>query len=200
MIAGALALVLTYHGSSSFRESLEGLVVIRERLGLAFGLLASAVGAGVVPRIYLRLSGRAGPRFWADLAFDCLLWGCVTAAVDVFYRFQAWIWGTEPTLPVIAGKVLLDQFGWTPLIGLPMCVLGAQYRDLAYDVRALAASLRDRWYPRVVFPSLVACWATWIPGTALVYSLPVALQIPLVILIQGYFALVLAHFSRGVSR
>jgi hypothetical protein len=199
MIAGALGLVLAYYGSAGFRESLEGLLAVRERLGLAFGLLASALGAGVLPRVYLRLTGRAGDRFWTDLAFDCVLWGSVTAAVDMFYHLQAWIWGTETTFPVIAGKVLLDQFGWTPLVGLPLCVLGAQFRDLGYNLTALRASLRDRWYGRVVFPSLVACWATWIPGTALVYSLPLALQIPMVILIQGYFALVLAHFSRRAA-
>jgi len=190
-------IVAAYDRFPAARNTLAGLVEVRQRWGVGFSMAASALGAGLIPGLYLLLAGRSrrGRRALPDLLFTCLVWAMTAAVIDRFYAFQAWLWGAAVTLPILLGKMALDQFLFTPLIGLQIPALGSRFRDLEYDVRALWAAIRTDWIVGVVLPMLVACWITWIPGTLVIHALPLPLQIPMMALIQCFFALEMAYAS-----
>jgi hypothetical protein len=198
---GAL-IVAAYYISPGVQESLNGLLLLREQYGIWFSVVASIIGAGLIPGVYLIIIGRTRSGWYAvlDLAFTCLVFALTTVAIDLFYQFQDWLWGSVITVTVVLGKVFLDQFIFTPLVGLQIPAIGFRFRDMAYDRNALSLSLRDHWLLKVIIPMLVACWLTWIPGTLVIYSLPLPLQIPMMVLIQCFFSLVLAHASATVTK
>jgi len=193
----AALLVVAYYQLPTVRISLEGLVDLRQHLGVWFSMAANALGAGLIPSLYLTSIGRSrhGPGAVVDLLFTCLVWAVTAAAVDRFYVFQAWVWGTAVTLPILLGKMLADQLVFTPLIGIQIPAIGTRLRDMKYNLSALGRAMREDWFIGVTVPMLVACWLIWIPGTLVIYSLPLPLQIPMMVLIQCFFALEVAYAS-----
>lgn len=190
-------LVAAYYLFPGVAASLQGLQSLRDRWGIWFSMAASAIGAGVIPGLYLISTGRArrGRRAVADLLFTCLVWAATALVIDRFYVFQAWLWGPTAGLAVLLGKMLLDQLIFTPLLGIQIPALGFRFRDMDYDPSALGRELREDWFIKVIAPMLAAAWLTWIPGTLVIYALPLSLQIPMFVLIQCFFALEVAYAS-----
>jgi hypothetical protein len=193
----AAFIVIAYYQFPAVSTSLDGLVKFRQQLGVWFAMAASAIGAGIIPGIYLLIVGRSrkGPRGAIDLLFTCLVWATTAFVLDRFYIFQAWLWGSAVNLQVLVGKMLIDQLIFTPLVGVQIPAIGSRLRDLNYDLRALWRSFRRDWLIGVTIPLLIACWLTWVPGSLVIYSLPLPLQIPMMVLIQCFFALEVAYAS-----
>jgi hypothetical protein len=78
-------------------------------------------------------------------------------------------------VPSVVGKVLIDQFLYTTLIGVPLISLSYTLRKVRYHPLIAARHLNVRWYEREVLPVLVTCWAYWLPMTILMYTLPATL-------------------------
>jgi hypothetical protein len=197
LVTLAALLVAAYYLVPAVAASLSGLVALRERMGILFAMLGSAVGAGIIPGVYLILAGRwrRGRRGAGDLAFTCLFWSLSALVLDRFYLFQSLLWGTAVTVPVVLAKMLLDQLVFTPLVGVQIPALGTRLRDMDYSFPALGRALRGDWIFGVTAPMLVACWLTWVPGTLVIYSLPLPLQIPMMVCFQCFFALEMAYAS-----
>ncbi len=193
----AALLVAAYYTFSSVHAALVGLQSFRNSWGLAFSMVTSAVGAGVIPGLYLMAVGksRRDTRGFLDILFTCFVWATNMIWVDYFYRFQDWFWGPSTTFGIVIAKMLLDQFVFTAFLSIHHVGIGFRLRDLNYDFAALGRALHDDWIIKVTIPMLVNCWLTWIPGTLVVYSLPLPLQIPLMVLIQCFFALEMAFVS-----
>ena len=197
IVAVAALMVIAYYQFPAVNASLDGLLQIRQQMGVWFAMSASAIGAGIIPGIYLLLADRSrkGFRGALDLLFTSLVWAATAFAVDRFYTFQAWLWDTEVTLQVVAGKMLFDQLVFTPLVGIQIPAIGFRLRDLDYNLPSLWRAFRSNWIIGVTVPLLIACWLTWVPGTLVIYSLPLPLQIPMMVLIQCFFALQVAYAS-----
>ena len=190
-------LVSAYYAFSSLRDALEGLQSLRNSWGLAFSMLTSAIGAGVLPGLYLMAVGKSprDSRSFLNILFTSFVWATNMIWVDNFYNFQDWFWGPSVNFGIVISKMLLDQFVFTAFFSIHHVGIGFRLRDLNYDFKALGRALRDDWVVKVTIPMLVNCWLTWIPGTLVVYSLPLPLQIPLMVLIQFFFALEMAFVS-----
>jgi hypothetical protein len=160
-------------------------------------MLSSALCAGIIPGIYLMAVGktRRDARGFVDMLFTSLVWATNMIWVHYFYVFQDSFWGSGVTIKIIVSKMLLDQFIFTPFLSIQHAAIGFRFRDLNYNFKMLGRAFRDDWVIKVIIPMLVNCWLTWIPGTLVVYSMPLALQIPLMIMIQLFFALEMAFVS-----
>ena len=197
----AALLVLSYYSFESVRVALTGLQNLRTSWGIGFAMLSSALGAGIIPGLFLMATGKArrDARGYVDILFTSLVWATNMIWVHYFYAFQDSFWGSGVTLKILVSKMLLDQFVFTPFLSIQHMAIGFRFRDLNYDFKALGRAFRDDWTIKVIMPMLVNCWLTWIPGTMVVYSMPLALQIPLVALIQLFFALEMAFVSSKMN-
>lgn len=193
----AAILAAAYYHIPDVKLSLQGLQLVRVRWGIWFSMLASAIGAGIIPGIYLISIGRTrhGWRAVGDLLFTCCVWSTSAFAVDRFYILQDQWWGSAATPQIVLLKMMTDQFIFTPILGLQIPALGLRFRDMNYSFSKIVQALREDWLIKVTVPMLVACWITWIPGTLVVYALPLSLQIPMFVLIQCFFSLEMAYAS-----
>jgi hypothetical protein len=197
IVSVAALIVVAYYQITVVSTSLEGLVRFRQQLGVWFAMAASTIGAGIIPGLYLISVGRSrhGFRAGVDLLFTCLVWATTAFVLDRFYIFQDWLWGPTENLQILLGKMLVDQLIFSPLVGVQIPAIGVRLRDLNYDLGALGRALRGDWIIGVTVPMLVACWLTWAPGSLVIYALPLPLQIPMMVLIQCFFALEVAYAS-----
>jgi hypothetical protein len=196
--ASALALVLAYYYHPPTHGILDLLATFKARWGLLYSAAATALCGGAIPFLYMRLNPRtrsATPRSHAP--FYLAFWAYKGMEVDLFYRFQGWLFGNQASAPVIAKKVFLDEFGYTVFWALPTAILFFYWKDTGFDsARMRTLDVLGFWkanLPKV----LIGAWCVWLPAVTVIYSLPASLQIPLFNIVLCFYALLFATVNAG---
>ncbi|MCU0778955.1 MAG: hypothetical protein MUF86_15000 [Akkermansiaceae bacterium] len=130
-------------------------------------------------RIAVFQKGRIHRKNGANLRFTVPFWCAMGVIVDAFYRAQAVWFGADAAFPVVAKKVLVDQFIYNPLFAAPCTAMLYDWKNRGYGFHGLGDFFTTRYYRGVVVPTLFATWGVWIPIVTILYSLPSLLQIPL---------------------
>lgn len=214
------AIVFGYFQIDIVRETLESIGQLKQRTGWIFGIVSTAIFGGLLPVVipYL-VSAIAKPKstrreseahsgesrtsvdqtagqMGSTLVSSVLFWGFKGFEVDVLYRLQSWMFGDAVDIPTIGAKVFVDMAIYAPLFGLLNCVLFYVWRDNGYSFARAKASLGKNWYVNKVLPALISNACVWLPSVILIYSLPLALQLPVQNLILCFWVLVLVFFTR----
>ncbi len=196
VLLGALALVVAYYHVPAVAALLDRVGAARSSGGYVFAAWFTALTSGLIPwlmRMALPALRPAHPV--ADLAHSAVWWAIMGVVVSSFYELLAVVFGSVPTPGVVVAKVLADMFVFTVLVGAPANALSHLWKDLGWDVAAFREALRPGWYRRIVVPNLVTNWAIWGPGTAIFYSLPVELQLPVANAIGTCWALMCVRIA-----
>ncbi len=189
-------IILGYFNIEAVRAGLESIGETKVRVGLAFGVISTAIFGGLLPTLIPILLGKPRPKNYRSLLIsNVLFWGFKGFEVDLLYRFQAWLFGNENDWKTIIAKVFVDMGVYAPTIGLLNCVLFYIWRDNGYSFAQTKKQLGERWYVRVVLPALISNWCVWMPSVIMIYSLPLALQLPVQNLILCFWVLVLVFFT-----
>ena len=180
-------ILLGYYRHEPTHAVLEQLAAIKTRWGLLFSLVSTAVFGGLLPVLVQQVvPGLVHRERLRHLPFFLVFWGLKGMETDLFYRLQAWVWGPQVTPGTVAVKLAVDMVVFAPLYAVPCIVLAYAWKDLGFDAGRLRARVLPLgpWYRRQVVPVLIANHAIWIPAVAVLYSLPLALQMPFQNLVQ----------------
>ncbi len=197
-----LALLGAYYLNPTANAILEALAAYKERCGFAFVLSAAILAGAIVPELFLIAffqRGRVGKRNLRNLLFTIPIWAFDGSLVDLLYRSEAAWFGNVVTLPVVAAKVFVDQFGYNPFFAAPFGVLTYEWKNVGFTWSSLGCSLRWPHFRDKIVPTLIATWAVWIPMTAIIYSLPLALQFPLFSLALVFWVLLLTYMTNSFA-
>jgi hypothetical protein len=179
VLLAALALVIAYYHLPAVGLALDRLGAISRSGGLAFAAGLTALTAGLIPWLLRMAMPSLRPAHpWKDLLHSLVWWALMGIVVSSFYRLLTAAFGDQPSLGVVAVKVLIDSTLFTMLVGSPGNALSHLWKDLGWDLAELRRHLRPGWYRRIVVPNLLPNWVVWIPGAAIFYSLPLDLQLP----------------------
>ncbi|HEX8832575.1 MAG TPA: hypothetical protein VF719_00155 [Abditibacteriaceae bacterium] len=193
----ALAIVVAYFLHAPSRALFEDIAEFKARVGLPFALVVTSITAGVIPLMLQRLRGGDAPREkWAHLPFFLLFWAFIGLMVDLFYKFQARIFGDNADFATIVYKVVIDQILFTPFIAMPLIVSAYAWKEHDFDINRTRRSIRPHWYKTQVFPLLITAWIVWIPTVALIYTLPLALQFPVQSVVQCLWVLLVMFMTK----
>ena len=199
--AFAVLILLTYWCSYGFRHALEIVARIQDAHGLAFSFATRALFAGLVPFLFQALMPSLRPvHLFRTLAFTSLWWGFQGAITYWFYALQAQLYGAGNSVPVVTAKVLTDMLVFTPLWGCPSNAVSHLWLDKGFSWQQTRAELGRGWYARIVLPNLLPAWALWLPGVAVIYSLPTLLQPHMAALIGCFWALLCLKIARYSSK
>jgi hypothetical protein len=177
-----LGLVLAYFHHPATGEALGRLAELKQRTGYVYTAVSAMIGGALIPeilRILFFQKGRIQPRNAANLAFTLPFWSIMSIAVDLFYQLQARLFGTGVDVGTVAIKVLVDQLGYTALFATPVTCILYDWKQQGYHPRTLLRVFQPEYYRNVAFPVLITNWAVWIPLLAVLYCLPLSLQVPL---------------------
>ena len=193
-----LALLLAYYTNHTASAALSQLAEFKRTHGLLFVIIASITAGALIPELFLILffqRGRLGLRNLRNLLFTVPVWGFDGTLVDVLYRSEAAWFGDVVTLPVVAAKICVDQFGYNPFFAAPFGVLTYEWKNNGISLAPLRQLFTSAHYRDKILPTLLATWAVWIPLMAIIYSLPLALQFPLFVLALSFWVLLLTYIT-----
>lgn len=191
------AVVVGYYNFEILRASLEALGELKIRSGWIFGIVSTALFGGLLPVVLPMLFAQPKQKvFTSLLVSNVLFWGYKGFEIDLLYRVQAWMFGIETDFSTIACKTIVDMVVYAPLMGLLNCVLFYIWRDNGYSFSETRDSLGDNWYVEKVLPALISNFCVWFPSVIFIYSLPLALQLPVQNLILCFWVLILVFFTR----
>lgn len=198
-----LALLLGYYFYPPTRDLLDGLAQLKARWGYGYSALAALVAGALIPEI-LRVVAFQQREIrrenFANLLFTVPFWCAMGAIVDFFYRSQAGWFGAEASLSVVAKKVLVDQFLYSPLFAAPVTAWLYDWKLRGYPTRGLRGFFTAAYYRDRIVPVLFATWGVWIPIVTILYSLPVLLQIPLFALALSLWVILYTWMSEQAPR
>lgn len=146
----------------------------------SFGV-AIAAGA-ILPELLRAIAfqkGRITEKNLKSLLFTAPFWGVLGVCVDAFYRAQTAWFGSEIAFDVIARKVAVDQFIYSPFFAVPVTAAGYAWRNQGFKWHGVGDLFKPTGYYYHVLPTLMANWCVWLPAVSIIYSLPPLLQIPL---------------------
>jgi hypothetical protein len=196
--ASMLGLLAAFYLSPAAARALQNLAEFKRENGLIFVVAASITAGALIPELFLILffqKGRAHRGNLRNLFFTIPVWGFDGSLVDLLYRSEAAWFGDVVTLPVVAAKICVDQFGYNPLFAAPFGVLTYEWKNSGITMRPVRELFRWEHYQNKIIPTLLATWAVWIPLMAIIYSLPLALQFPLFGLALSFWVLLLTYMT-----
>jgi hypothetical protein len=193
-----LALLIAYYTNHTASTALSQLAEFKRTRGLLFVVIASITAGAFIPELFLILffqRGRPGFRNLRNLLFTVPVWGFDGTLVDLLYRSEAAWFGDVVTLPVVAAKICVDQFGYNPFFAVPFGVLTYEWKNNGISLAPLHQLFTSAHYREKILPTLLATWVVWIPLMAIIYSLPLALQFPLFGLALSFWVLLLTYMT-----
>jgi hypothetical protein len=199
--ACGVALVVAFYASARLRETLGVVSDAKARGGLLFTLVTSVVFGALVPEAARFLLGdRRWPiARWRDLGHAALMFAVNGVVLDRFYALLAHRVGEGHDAGVVAQKILLDAFVFTPFVSIPIFLVLVLLREASWNPVRLARGIGWRLVPDRVVPVLVPCWIYWIPLQACIYSLPLHLQFPFALTCISAWSLVLVFVARRLD-
>lgn len=193
-----LMLLVSFYTSQTAFTLLSQLAELKRRHDILFVLIASVAAGALIPELFLILffqRGRPCRRNLRNLLFTVPVWALDGTLVDLLYRSEAVWFGDVATLPVVAAKICVDQFGYNPLFAAPFGVLTYEWKNSGISLQPIRDLFTWNHYRDKIIPTLLATWAVWIPLMAIIYSLPLALQFPLFGLALTFWVLLLTYMT-----
>lgn len=172
--------------------------------GYAYSAVTTGVFGGLIPFAYLAFVGWEGrSQFLGTALFFLGFWTWKGVEVDFLYRMQGVFFGEGTDAWTVVKKVVFDQFIYCPIWSAPTTALAYRWKDCGFSWKRMKASIDRKLFTQEIPSVLVSIWMVWIPGTAFVYSMPSALQLPLFTLVLCFYVLlvsVLNDAGKGEGR
>jgi hypothetical protein len=193
-----IALVTSYYQWPAVAGVWEAVGAFKMHWSYAFSLASTIFAAAVMPFFVQAAMGTLpATGRWQRLTFLMLFWGYRGMEIDLFYRFQGWLFGHGNDTITLATKVAVDQFVVSPVWFVPTYLIALRWIDLGGSWSHTRASLDRQFWTRTYPTVLITNWLVWIPALALIYSLPAALQFPLFSVVMCFFILLVTLLARG---
>jgi hypothetical protein len=190
--------LISYSLSAVVQAGMARWADVKLAVGPVFAALSYTVFAVWVPEAlgWWARRPRLDARFWHHLLFASVMWGAIGWSVDVFYRVQNHVFGLGHDWLTVLQKTAVDQFLFGPLMTL-LSMLLLKWRDDGYPRSTWAALLDADFWRRLYLPVMVALWCVWLPTIAVLYSLPAALQFPVVSVVTSFWMLIFTFLRKG---
>lgn len=186
--------LLLYFYHPGTRDFLAQVAALKKASGFAFAFVCYAITAAILPeilRIIFFQKGRATRKNAWFIFTGILFWGPNGILVDILYHCQVQWFGAGADWQTIALKMVVDQFLFSALLNTPAIVTYFAWRDRGFRLAALRELVRPHNLFSRVFPVQVAGWCIWIPSVCVIYRMPPELQLPVAVLVQVFWVLVL---------
>jgi hypothetical protein len=196
--AAMLSILLAYYFSPASAALLNQLADYKRNHEVAFVIVASVCAGALLPELFVVCffqHGSVHGQNLRNLLFTAPFWALDGVLVDLMYRVLAGWFGTNVSVPVVAAKICIDQFGYNPFFAAPYGIWGYAWKHGSYSWTKLRPLLTWRYYRQHAIPVLIATWAVWIPLMAIIYSLPLALQFPLFALALTFWVLLMTYMT-----
>lgn len=191
-----LAVVYAYYNLKGAGDVFAKIIELKETHGYLYSGISTAVFGGLIPFLYLWKTGKVPVgKTLAWGLFFVIYWTIRGIEVDAFYRLQSWLFGDEPTWQNVLVKVVVDQFVYCIIWSAPLTAMAYGWKDAGFSWQKFRPRINREMFFVEIPGVLLSIWIVWIPATAIIYSLPLALQVPLFNLVLCFFVLLVSALS-----
>lgn len=188
---------IAYTIFSGFKEGLGQIGEFKMRYGYLFSFTAFFIAGAILPEL-LKIILFQKMKFTRGNMNNILLTGIVFGMAgiwsDFFFVMQSEWFGTYNDIGTILKKMVNDQFLFSPIFNMIMLSV-LYWRENGFPLKR-SKEFSPRWYAREkLLPVVVSTWLVWIPGTMVIYFMPLALQLPVTCLIMCFFSLIVTFLS-----
>lgn len=194
-----IAIVLAYYTVPSFHEILGKIGQLKVEGGYLFSAITTSIFGGLIPFLVQMATekDKSFPFLLKTGTFITLFWAYRGLEVDLLYRYQAIWFGNDMAVGTIIKKTLLDQFIYMPFWCIFIVTFGFMFKDCGLSFKEFRSRLNKDFmttmYPTAVFST----WIMWIPAVAIIYSLPLLLQIPMMNLVVCFYGILMIYLTRN---
>ncbi len=192
----ALLLVFGFFFVPAIHDYCQSIGALKVQYGYFFSALSTGFFGGLLPFLFLMLRGRVrrGQVLSVGL-FYVFFWMWKGMEIDLLYRLQARWFGEEASAFVILKKVMVDQFGYNLFYAVLCVAVFNRWKDCGFSRSRCKASLDKAFFTEEMPVMLLSTWMVWLPTTAIVYSLPTPLQIPLFNVALCFYVLLVTYVA-----
>lgn len=195
-----ITVIATYHFVDAATPVFERIAELKLTYGYLYSGAATAIFGGIIPFLYLRAVGKVPEeKNWSWFLFFLVFWTWRGVEVDAFYRLQDLLFGNGTDARTIARKVAVDQFLYSAFWAAPILVIFYSWKEAGFSWNRLKKRIGRRMFLFEIPSVLLSTWIVWIPAVAIIYSLPLPLQIPLFNLVLCFFVLLVSVLEKPDS-
>lgn len=188
---------LAYYKMDSAKGLFDEVMGVKQDHGFLYSFLATGLFGGLIPFLYLFAAGKIKKGMVPSYgAFFVFYWAFRGVEVDAFYRLQSTLFGDGLDWATIAIKVCVDQFVYCIVWSAPITATFYGWKDAGFSWLRFCQTMTRQAFLFEVARLLLTTWILWIPATAIIYSLPLSLQVPLFNLTLCFFVLLVSVFSK----
>ncbi|WP_293747785.1 hypothetical protein [uncultured Paraglaciecola sp.] len=193
----ALTIGLSYFYWPASQPTFQFFADLKAEYGVVYAAISTALFGGLLPFIYMYLSGKIRFLPIQQLIFYVLIWALLGSIINAFYNFQVVLFGDGNDWLTIVKKNAFDQFVFSTFLTGPFIALAFLWKDQQFNWQKAKMQFAD--LIKVQIPTtVVTTWIIWIPAVSLIYMMPSNLQIPLFNLVLCFFVLILAIVNEDV--
>lgn len=192
----AISICYLHYNNDAVQQVLSQVANLKARYGYLFAAVSTAAFGGLIPFIYFYLSKKTGRRPALELIFYLIFWGIKGIEVDLFYRFQGYVFGTDTAFATVAMKTAVDQLLYAPLWAVPSIAIAYLYKNCDFKLNVCLKQLDRTFFYKAIPAIVISNLLVWLPAVTMIYMMPPDLQIPLFNLVQCFFALLLNILGR----
>ncbi len=168
---------------------------LKTTYGAVYAIVSTAIFGGVIPYLYLLISGQIKQHKVQQCVFYIVVWAAMGGLVDAFYQCQTIWFGSSADWLTIAKKTALDQFVFSLLLTCPFLTFVYLWKDHGFSWQRTRPHLKTMFTLRIP-TTVLTNWLIWIPAVSLIYAMPANLQIPLFNLVLCLFVLILSMLNK----
>jgi hypothetical protein len=191
-----LLVALAYYRWPQFAEFASGLGSIKRSGGLLFSCISTAFAGVILPEIFKALSKDPRRLGASEIAYNIAISGLNGIIVDLLYQGLGMLLGQEPTVPVVAAKVAIDQALAAPFFFTPYFLFMILWRKSGFNFGRFRAVLQTNPFVEQIWPIQIVSWAYWIPALVGIYAMPGDLQFMLFLFVEAAWSLILLHVAK----
>jgi len=195
LMACFIAAYLLHDGTAAF---LARVGEAKQEIGYAFAFVTYMISGAFLPELLKIVCFQRGRPSLANLqsfATTGPFLGFMGMTVDFFYRCQNVWFGSGNDWQTLVIKVLVDQILYSPFIANLCCTAFFTMQAGRFS-RSTAASLFTLdFITEKVLPVQIAGWGFWFPAVTCIYFMPPQLQIPVAVLVQTFWVLMLTTIT-----
>jgi hypothetical protein len=191
----ALTIALCYFYLPSSQGLFTALGDLKSALGWKYAMVSTSLFGGIIPFIYLKLSGQITLGSFKVFLFYSLFWAYKGIEIDLLYALQASWFGEGNDVVTLVKKVSIDQFVYGTFWAAPSMAIGFLWMESNFKFKLWWQRIDRKLWLLQIPTTLVTNWLIWLPAVTIIYAMPSQLQIPLFNLVLCFFVLLLSAIS-----
>ncbi len=170
---------------------------LKLQYGIVYAIVSTSIFGGLIPFLYLFLSGKLTANPLKQLIFYCIIWAFLGAVVDLLYTYQAVVFGDGNDVLTIMKKTAVDQFIFSALLSCPFLTIAYMWKDYGFNWGKTKFQINKELFTLKIPTTVLTNWLIWIPAVSIIYAMPTTLQVPLFNLVLCFFVLLLSMLDRN---